>query len=85
MKEGPKMWNNCKNTSPNIPKDHSRIFNDWVNKMTWKASSTCTGGKRHAIFELHAALVCSKHPRYRPSRCELSKMQMYVHTSNHVS
>ena len=34
MKEGPKMWDNCKNTTPNIPEDHSRVLNDWVNKMT---------------------------------------------------
>ena len=46
MKEGPKMWDNCKNTTPHIPKGHSRTLNDWINKTTSKAPSACRGGKR---------------------------------------
>ena len=46
MKERPKMWDDCKNTTANTPKDRSRTLNGWINKMASKAPSACTGGKR---------------------------------------
>ena len=30
-------------------------------------------------------LIYGKSPTYEPSSCELSKMQMWIHMSNHIS